>query len=147
MIFNIEEKYMAPRDEIKQAVCVMIKVDQGYLSVTRRDSDQWGLVGGKVDPGETSLQAAVREAHEEVGLVLDPSLLRKVFAQMCPGQVDYLTTTFIYPDLDPAVVSQLTPESGLTIGVISQEMLCNVAHSPFAGYNQDLFQWLAHEQH
>ena len=33
---------------------------------------QWALPGGRIDPGETHEQAALRELSEEVGLVLDP---------------------------------------------------------------------------
>ena len=35
-------------------------------------------VGGKVIEGETVEQAAVREAHEEIGVVIDPTDLEKV---------------------------------------------------------------------
>jgi 8-oxo-dGTP pyrophosphatase MutT (NUDIX family) len=31
-------------------------------------TDGWGTVGGAVDPGESSAQAAVREAREEIGV-------------------------------------------------------------------------------
>ena len=33
---------------------------------------QWALPGGRLDPGETPRQAALRELHEEVGLELAP---------------------------------------------------------------------------
>ena len=46
----------------------MLTVRAGSLA---RHSRQVSLPGGVVDPGETFEQAALREAHEEVGLTLD----------------------------------------------------------------------------
>ncbi|MDJ0785693.1 MAG: CoA pyrophosphatase [Myxococcota bacterium] len=37
----------------------------------RRHSGQWALPGGRLDPGETPEEAALRETQEEVGLALD----------------------------------------------------------------------------
>ena len=37
----------------------------------RSHPDQWALPGGRVDPGESAEQTALRELAEEVGLVLD----------------------------------------------------------------------------
>lgn len=128
---------------MKTAVCVLIKVGQGYLAVTRPNSHQWGLVGGKVDPGESTLQAIVREVQEEVGITLDPTLLREAFTQVCPGEVDYLTTTFVYPNMGASeLLDNIKMETGLFFSLITKESLCDIKLSPFAGYNQQLFDSL-----
>lgn len=38
----------------------------------RRHAHQWALPGGRLDPGETAIDAALRETHEEIGLRLSP---------------------------------------------------------------------------
>ncbi|HXC38750.1 MAG TPA: CoA pyrophosphatase [Burkholderiales bacterium] len=64
------------------AVCLAV-IDDGHgdaaLVLTRRTSHlsahkgQFALPGGRIDAGETEVQAALREAHEEVGLRMDES--------------------------------------------------------------------------
>ena len=39
----------------------------------KRHSNQWALPGGRMDEGETPIEAALRETHEEIGLELEPS--------------------------------------------------------------------------
>lgn len=39
----------------------------------RRHAGQWALPGGRLDAGETVVQGALRELHEEVGLLLSES--------------------------------------------------------------------------
>ncbi len=56
------------------AVC-FLDDDGALLTVRKRGTDRFMLVGGKLEPGETPVQAAVREAHEEVGLRVRPEEL------------------------------------------------------------------------
>jgi ADP-ribose pyrophosphatase YjhB (NUDIX family) len=42
--------------------------DGRILLVHRSDTDNWGLIAGWVDPGESPAETAVREVGEEVGL-------------------------------------------------------------------------------
>jgi 8-oxo-dGTP pyrophosphatase MutT (NUDIX family) len=72
----------ADRPDLKQAaVAVCLTEDGGTLSllVTRRSAGlrahagQWALPGGRLDPGETPAEGALRELDEEVGLRLDGS--------------------------------------------------------------------------
>jgi 8-oxo-dGTP pyrophosphatase MutT (NUDIX family) len=128
---------------MKQAVCLLFPNASNtlYLAVSRRDSlTQWGLVGGKVDDGETHTQAIVRETFEEVGLTLNQEDLKHVHTSVCEGEVSYEVTTFEYTKpvtLD--MIGTLEPEEGLTLRFISKEELCNPANSPFSDYNKRLF--------
>ncbi len=47
--------------------------DRRVLVVRAEGSDAFYLPGGKPEPGETHAEAAAREVHEEVGIVLDPA--------------------------------------------------------------------------
>jgi len=55
--------------------------DEAALLLTRRaatlrkHAGQWAFPGGQIDPGETAVQAAAREAAEEVGLTLGEGAL------------------------------------------------------------------------
>lgn len=57
---------------MKQAACVaMLSPNQNMIiMVTRKNNHLLGLPGGKVDPGETPLEAAIRETFEETGISL-----------------------------------------------------------------------------
>ena len=40
------------------------------ILLVRKEAPEWSLPGGKIDPGETQLEAARRELHEETSLQL-----------------------------------------------------------------------------
>lgn len=128
--------------QVKEAVCCLIEKDGKFLSVTRKDDHtKWGLPGGKVDPGETSKQAVVREVFEETGLVLHPNLFYSLYTGICPGEVVYSVVGYVsigIPDF-----STLNAEDGLLVGWKTSEELCDPNISPFAEYNKKMFSELA----
>ncbi len=72
----------ADRPDLKQAavaLCVTGPDEAPTLVITRRaaglraHAGQWALPGGRLDDGETPVQAALREVHEEIGLELAPA--------------------------------------------------------------------------
>ncbi len=71
------------------------------ILLTRRGSHmsaharQWALPGGRIDEGETPLQAAFREIHEEVGLELDESSLLGRLDDY-PTRSGYVISPFVF---------------------------------------------------
>jgi 8-oxo-dGTP diphosphatase len=63
---------------IQLAGCLIFDSQKKLLLIHRQkgDKDQWETPGGKIDPGETPQQAAIRELKEEVDV--DVKLTRKV---------------------------------------------------------------------
>jgi len=43
-----------------------------------RHPNTWGPVGGNIDVGEKSYETVIREVKEEIGINLDPYLLKKI---------------------------------------------------------------------
>lgn len=60
------------------AVLLCETQDSKALVVKSHYKPYWTLPGGVVDPGETPRQGAIRETHEEVGIVVSPGAVEFV---------------------------------------------------------------------
>jgi 8-oxo-dGTP diphosphatase len=56
--------------DLKRRATVIYRRDKEILFVRKRNA-KWNLPGGRVERGETPLQAAMREMAEETGLIFD----------------------------------------------------------------------------
>lgn len=76
---------------MKEAVQVVILNKEGeVLAVSRKDDhNDFGLVGGKVDEGETPIQAIMRECLEETGIVIYENGLIPIFQMHKNGYMGY----------------------------------------------------------
>lgn len=123
---------------MKQAVCLLIEKDGRYLGVGRPyDHETFGLPGGKVDPGETPIKAAVRELEEETNLKTTEDCLTEVFKEVCESDIqqdapEYETITYSvsYWTGDPE-----QGDAGLVKWLTKEELMSG----PFGDYNQKLF--------
>jgi 8-oxo-dGTP pyrophosphatase MutT (NUDIX family) len=75
---------------VKVGVGVCIVDSQGSILLERRsDNGMWGLPGGKVEPGESIRQTALREVKEETGLEVRLTNLVGVYSEPAGRIITY----------------------------------------------------------
>lgn len=133
---------------MKLAACIIIptgRTIEEVLAISRRnDITQWGLPGGKQDPGESNVQCACREVEEELGITFFPRDLIPLYSGACYGAdgKDFWVTTYLLNDTFSGAVVDV--EEGLAVKPMEMIDLCNPAASPFASYNLNVFSaWRA----
>jgi 8-oxo-dGTP pyrophosphatase MutT (NUDIX family) len=71
----------SPAPTVKNAAIVFITPTNRTILVKMalgKDRGKWALPGGQIDPGETPLEAALREFMEETSLTIDQSQITEV---------------------------------------------------------------------
>lgn len=66
---------MSDARRIVVSAVVIRDADGRILLVRKRGTSRFMLPGGKLEPGESPSECAVREVNEELGVVLDPAVV------------------------------------------------------------------------
>lgn len=94
----------------------MMRTKFSCYIVLKKDQDmhagKWNGLGGKVEPGETPDECAIREVQEESGLIVDTPILRGVitFPQF-DGQNDWYVFVYRFDNFSGDLID--SPEGNL----------------------------------
>lgn len=105
--------------------------DGRVLTVRKRGTDRFMLVGGKLEPGESARDAALRETLEEVGLEIGSATpLGEFFSEAAnePGNTLHSTVFWVESDADPVASAEIA----------------EVRWTPLSGHPDDLAPMLEH---
>lgn len=84
--------------------------DGHVLTVRKRGTERFMLVGGKLEPGESARDAALRETYEEVGLRIDTATLLGEFLSEAanePGHSLHSTVFWVESDAEPVASAEI----------------------------------------
>ena len=95
-------------------IAITDRAEPGVILTVRREhmrthAGQVAFPGGRIDPGEDALAAALREAHEELGLLDPPSSIWSASIEAYRTVTGYVVTPVI--GVDSARPSALAPRA------------------------------------
>lgn len=113
------------------AVVLLLTKNNKVLAVTRKGRlDDWGLVGGKVDPNETEEAAIKREVFEESGLTINSP--QPIYKADC-GK--HSVIVFVCKSYS----GHLIPEPDTDLGWVEWS---DIILGTFGDFNQKLYEYL-----
>lgn len=130
-------------NHLAQAACLVLMhpTEPLICTTTRRNGTLLGLPGGKMDPGESMAQTAIRETAEEVGVSVDPTTMEPLFSAMIVGDKDFWVETFVATS-PTAEIQQM--ESGIKVQWSTWEDF--LSNNAFPMYNNAVYEaWIALE--
>jgi 8-oxo-dGTP diphosphatase len=98
-----------PAPDIVVAAVALVR-NGHVLTVRKRGTERFMLVGGKLEPGESALEAALRETYEEVGLVVESATLLGEFLSEAanePGHTLHSTVFWVESDAEPVASAEI----------------------------------------
>lgn len=99
-----------PRDRHIVVAAVALVRDGHVLTVRKRGTARFMLVGGKLEPGESARDAALRETYEEVGLeIASATLLGEFHSEAAnePGHTLHSTVFWVESDDEPVASAEI----------------------------------------
>lgn len=117
-----EKRIVVPGTFTKAGVGVIIQDRAGRILLEKRkDCGMWGLPGGKIEPGETIEQAAMRESKEETGLDTQITALIGVYSDPGTRIVTYLDNGDVAHLIDIILAAKITGGS-LSVSEESEDL-------------------------
>ena len=83
-----------------------------FLVAPRTDNHLWGSVGGKVEIGETPVQAVIRECLEESNIQVNSLSFLGSFLHSAPNGKNWISFAFLSTDFDDSQVKNQVEEMG-----------------------------------
>jgi 8-oxo-dGTP pyrophosphatase MutT (NUDIX family) len=78
-VARLRERIGTSRLLLPSVTAIIYGVNNEILLVRQRDDGVWSTPGGSIEPDESPVDAVVREAWEETGLIVEPIALLGVF--------------------------------------------------------------------
>ncbi|MBI4026494.1 MAG: NUDIX domain-containing protein [Verrucomicrobia bacterium] len=111
-----------PDTRVKVGTAIVLRDHEGrVLLEKRKDCGLWGLPGGKVDPGESVMDCALREAIEETGLTVRITRLVGIYSEPKGRIVTYPNNGEVVHLVDVAVEAEIV-SGKLSFSDESEEM-------------------------